>query len=337
MRLALQRGRSRLPFDPPLPREGLSRLAGRLERRSVGSASGGSGAGGIGPGMLGYVATTWFQIGPIVEGLATGSGEGEKSADAPEDSPSAKVARVVGRDQIGGRTGGVDTGSAAGSSASWEATMREVGRKVLIKDLGDGLVLRHATTADTDALAAFNARIHREVDPNVTAFVAHWTKDLMSGRHPSVRACDFTIVEDTRTEQIASSLCLISQTWSYGGIEFGVGRPELVGTDPEYRRGLVREQFQVIHEWSRQRGELAQAITGIPNFYRQFGYEMTVDLDSYRRARVRRRQRSSGVIPSRIAFDPRPKATRSSWPAPIAPGYPARSPFLRPLSCGVAL
>ncbi len=58
-----------------------------------------------------------------------------------------------------------------------------------------------------------------------------------------------------------------------------MGRPELVGTDAAYRnRGLVRKQFEVVHEWSRQRGELVQVITGIPYFYRQFGYEMGLDL-----------------------------------------------------------
>ena len=72
---------------------------------------------------------------------------------------------------------------------------------------------------------------------------------------------------------------LISQTWAYDGIPFGVGRPELVGTDPEYRhRGLVRAQFEVIHQWSTERGERLQAITGIPWYYRQFGYEMAVNL-----------------------------------------------------------
>ena len=36
-----------------------------------------------------------------------------------------------------------------------------------------------------------------------------------------------------------------------------VGRPEAVGTRPEYRRrGLVRAQFEVIHAWSAERGEL---------------------------------------------------------------------------------
>ena len=54
-----------------------------------------------------------------------------------------------------------------------------------------------------------------------------------------------------------------------------MGRPELVGTDPDYRRqGLIRAQFEVLHQWSAERGELALGITGIPWYYRQFGYEM---------------------------------------------------------------
>ena len=56
-----------------------------------------------------------------------------------------------------------------------------------------------------------------------------------------------------------------------------MGQTELVGTRPEYRgRGLVRAQFEVLHEWSAQRGELMQVIAGIPWFYRQFGYEMAL-------------------------------------------------------------
>ena len=87
------------------------------------------------------------------------------------------------------------------------------------------------------------------------------------------------VVEDQRRGKIVSSLNLISQTWTYGGMPFGVGRVELVGTDPSYRRrGLVRAQFEIVHRWSQERGELAQMITGIPYYYRQFGYEMALDL-----------------------------------------------------------
>ena len=70
----------------------------------------------------------------------------------------------------------------------------------------------------------------------------------MSGKHPSFGVGDFTIVEDIRSGDIVSSMNLIDQTWTYAGIPFEVGRPELVGTLPAHRnRGLVRKQFEVIH------------------------------------------------------------------------------------------
>jgi len=150
----------------------------------------------------------------------------------------------------------------------------------IIRDLGDNLILRQATPDDADALAEFNAKIHSDAgadQPN--EHVGAWTRDLLEHPHPTLDPGDFTIVEDTGCGKIVSSLNLISQTWSYSGIPFGVGRPELVGTLPEYRnRGLIRAQFEVVHQWSDTRGEILQAITGIPYYYRQFGYEMGMDL-----------------------------------------------------------
>lgn len=149
-----------------------------------------------------------------------------------------------------------------------------------LRDLGGGLILRRAAPADADALATFNAAIHSDDGPEKPdERIAVWTRDLLTRPHPTFHAEDFTIVEESATGRIVSSLNLISQTWAYEGIEFGVGRPELVGTLPEFRgRGLVRLQFEEIHKWSAERGEMAQAITGIPYFYRQFDYEMALDL-----------------------------------------------------------
>jgi hypothetical protein len=154
----------------------------------------------------------------------------------------------------------------------------------VIRHLGDGLVLRRATVRDAEKLAAFQGDVQR--DPGTAGpdeGVAAWTRDLLQGEHPTFRVDDFLAVEDTRTGAIASSMCLISQTWTYGGIEFGVGRPELVGTHPDYRRrGLVRALFEEVHRQSAARGEMMQAITGIPWYYRQFGYEMALALDAAR-------------------------------------------------------
>jgi predicted N-acetyltransferase YhbS len=155
--------------------------------------------------------------------------------------------------------------------------------------LGDGLVLRQARPADTDELASLKADHHRAIgatEPD--AYMATLTRDLLERPHPTFRPEWFLVVEDTATGKIASCLCMIPQTWTYGGVSFPVSRIELVSTRPEYRRrGLVRRQMDVVHRWGDELGQLAQVILGIPWYYRQFGYEYalayggrrSVDLD----------------------------------------------------------
>jgi hypothetical protein len=150
----------------------------------------------------------------------------------------------------------------------------------LPRDLGNGLLLRWATPEDADELARFNVTMHSD-DPNSPQeWLGKWTHDLMDGTHPTTKADDFTVVVDTNDRgRIVSSLNLISQVWAYDGLPFGVGRPELVATHPDYRRrGLVRAQMGAVHAKSAERGELVQVITGIPWYYRQFGYDMALNL-----------------------------------------------------------
>lgn len=153
-------------------------------------------------------------------------------------------------------------------------------KKSYLNDLGDGLLLRRATPDDGEILSKFNTHIHQREDTNEPdEQVGVWTRDLIERPHPTFRSDDFTIVEDTSTGAIVASMNLISQTWSYAGIKFKVGRPELVGTAPDFRgRGLIRAQFETIHKWSAQRGEIVQAISGIPYYYRLFGYEMAMEM-----------------------------------------------------------
>jgi hypothetical protein len=151
-------------------------------------------------------------------------------------------------------------------------------QQTILRDLGNGLILRRSTPEDAEMLAEFNGKIHGDDELDAQR-LAVWTRDLLIRPHPTLNPDDFTIVEEVSTGRIVSSMNLIPQTWSYEGIEFGVGRPELVGTDPEFRnRGLVRIQFEEVHKWSEERGHRIQAITGIPYYYRQFGYEMALDL-----------------------------------------------------------
>ena len=149
----------------------------------------------------------------------------------------------------------------------------------MIRDLGDGLVLRASTAADAGAMAEFVGDVLRAQDsdePN--RHLAVWTRDLHEGRHPSFRPGDCTIVAEAATGAIVSCLHLIAQTWTYGGVPIAVGQPELIGTLPERRgRQLVRAQFDVVHGWSAERGQPLQVISGIPWFYRQFGYELAIE------------------------------------------------------------
>jgi GNAT superfamily N-acetyltransferase len=166
----------------------------------------------------------------------------------------------------------------------------------LPRDLGGGLVLRRATAADAEALAALNASLHRWPQPTLpNRQVAAWSRDLLRGDHPTSGPDDFLVVEETGgtrsggSGRIVSTLCLLTQTWAYDGIPIAVGQPELVGTLPEYRRrGLIREMFATIHAWGAARGELAQGIGGIPYYYRQFGYEPAIEIGAGRLGPVSR-------------------------------------------------
>ena len=156
----------------------------------------------------------------------------------------------------------------------------------LPRDLGHGLLLRRSRPEDREKVAEFHANTLLDIgeEPPLERLY-YWILDLMSGDHPTFATDDFTVVEEVATGKIVSSMMLMSQTWTYDGIPFAFGQPDIVSTDPAYRRrGLVRAQMEVIHAWSAERGELVQGITGIPWYYRQFGYEMAFSLGGNRGA-----------------------------------------------------
>jgi len=152
------------------------------------------------------------------------------------------------------------------------------------RELNDGLALRWSTPEDTESLARLYADVFRrsaETPPN--PYMAAWTRDMMGGRHPLIDPTLFALVEDSRSGAVVAAACLLAQTWEYDGIACPLGRPEIVGTDLAYRnKGLVRAIFELIHARSEARGDLVQGITGIPYYYRQFGYEYALDLGGAR-------------------------------------------------------
>lgn len=153
----------------------------------------------------------------------------------------------------------------------------QVERKALIQDLGGGLIIRHITPADSAELCRFNAETQADPGMPPEDAIGVWTDDLINNPPPTVTIDDIIVVEDTHTGRIVSSVILLPQTWRYAGIPIGVGQVEIVSTHPDYRRrGLVRRQFEIVHRWSEERGHLVQSVSGIPWYYRQFGYEMCV-------------------------------------------------------------
>lgn len=152
------------------------------------------------------------------------------------------------------------------------------------RDLGDGLVLRWATADDTPSVTDLYAHVFRDApDGPLNTRTALVAADYMGGRHPLVRAGDFAVAEDTRQSGIVAAAGLMQNAWELDGVGFGVGRPEIVASHPDYRnRGLVRAIFELLHARSAARGDLVQGITGIEYYYRQFGYEYALGLGGAR-------------------------------------------------------
>jgi len=154
------------------------------------------------------------------------------------------------------------------------------------RDLGDGLTLRWSTERDAEEIVHVTSTVFRwGADAPANVQLANMMREAMHGDYPVTGPGDVAVVEDTRRREhpLVAATFLWRQSWSYGGIPFVIGRPEIVATAEDYRnRGLVRAIFSIIHARSEAEGHLVQGITGIPYFYRQFGYEFALDLDTDR-------------------------------------------------------
>ena len=154
------------------------------------------------------------------------------------------------------------------------------------RDLGNGLIARWSTAADTENIAQLTGMVFRDkADEPINSRMMLNIRRLMRGDHPLMTPLDYAVVEDTGKQgnPIVACICHLRLTWEYEGIPFDVGQPEIVASDPDYRRrGLIRALFELVHTRNAEEGRLVTAITGIPYFYRQFGYEYVLDLDAGR-------------------------------------------------------
>lgn len=154
------------------------------------------------------------------------------------------------------------------------------------RELDNGLIQRWSTSEDTENIAQLCGLVFRDnEDEPLNPRMIDNVRQQMSGNYPLMGPGDYALIEDTRKEgnPLVACTCLWRQQWQYEDIAFGVGQPEFVATHPDYRnRGLIRVLFAMLHARSEAEGHLVQGITGIPYFYRQFGYEYALELEGRR-------------------------------------------------------
>jgi len=150
------------------------------------------------------------------------------------------------------------------------------------RELGGGLSQRWSTREDTENIAQLCGLVFRDKeDEPLNINIIADVRRQMSGDFPLMGPGDYAVIEDTGKEgnPLVACTCLWRREWECEGIAFGVGQPEFVATHPDYRnRGLIRALFDMVHARSEAEGHLVQGITGIPYFYRQFGYEYALEL-----------------------------------------------------------
>jgi GNAT superfamily N-acetyltransferase len=182
------------------------------------------------------------------------------------------------------------------------------------RELDGGLLQRWSTSEDTENIAQLCGFVFRDrEDEPLTINALEAVRRHMSGDFPLMGPGDYAVIEDTNREgnQLVACTCLWRLEWEYEGIPFGVGQPEFVATHPDYRnRGLIRKLFEMVHARSEAEGHLAQAITGILYFYRQFGYEYALELEG-------RRVTYLSLIPKAKKSTPEPFSLRVATPEDI--------------------
>ncbi|GJJ68966.1 hypothetical protein EMPS_01312 [Entomortierella parvispora] len=164
-------------------------------------------------------------------------------------------------------------------------------------DLGNGLVMRWSTKDDTDNICSlvgasfkwmtFPGPVSEGVFPGPNELLIASVRRLMSGKNASMSEYDHAVVEDTQRRKqpghenanpIVACAGLHRARAFYGCVPLFFGKPELIATDVEYRgQGLVRRlMMEMIHPESDARGDALLFIAGLPNFYRQYGYEYAI-------------------------------------------------------------
>jgi len=129
--------------------------------------------------------------------------------------------------------------------------------------LPQGVTLREATAEDHDAIARLNDEVFGARE-GITVRHILLRPDLVRSRW---------VVATDPSGRVVSSMTLLDWPVRYEDVELRMSQIEWVATDPAWRRrGLVRAQIDLLHEWADEAGCLVNMIQGIPAVYRGMGY-----------------------------------------------------------------
>ena len=107
------------------------------------------------------------------------------------------------------------------------------------------------------------------------------TCDILLHEHKAMASEDFFLIEDTATGDFLATVCLIPWEISFDGTELRAAMLEMVLSHPQHRKlGLIRKLILHFQSVVEQRGYDISIITGIPYYYRQYGYTYGLDYES---------------------------------------------------------
>ena len=129
-------------------------------------------------------------------------------------------------------------------------------------------------------LVQFNSSIHNEL-------IANFLKRRLDCLPGFERRMNFYI-RDCETGEIVSSMSAIPSTWEYEGIPLKNLEVDCVGTHKEYRnRGFIRYLYEYFDKELQNDDYHISTLQGIPEFFRQFGYDFLFPIGQFSRLTLR--------------------------------------------------
>ncbi|OLS19290.1 MAG: hypothetical protein HeimC2_41950 [Candidatus Heimdallarchaeota archaeon LC_2] len=119
--------------------------------------------------------------------------------------------------------------------------------------------------SEINKIAAFNVEIHNE--PLENYIISLFTQDPLRDENY------WLYIEDTSTGEIISSLALLSNYWSFAGLELKIAEMGFVGTLTKHRgKGLYKILNTFYEKLMKQENLFVSVLRGIPHFYSKYGY-----------------------------------------------------------------